>query len=123
MTDKELMELKKLTNQLLELNEQAFLYFKEYSQKGKEADFFETVKPFADRVKDSIEIWLPKVSVWLAWEKPDYLHKQQIDQMIENFEVLSVHCFQKDTKKKRFIERYKSIEYTLSLVTFPDKTN
>lgn len=120
MTNQELVELKKLTNYLLELNAQAYTYFKEYSQGEKEADFFQTVKPFADEVKDSIEVWLPKVSVWLAWEKPAYLHAQQVDQMIENFEVLSVHCFQKDTKKKRFIERYKSIEYTLSLVTIQD---
>lgn len=122
MIENELEELKILTKQLLDLNEKAFTYFKEYSQENKEVDFFQTVKPFADEVKGTIELWLPQVSRWLKWEKPSYLHAQQVEQLVENFEVLSVTCFQKDTKKKRFIEQYKSIEYTLSLVTIRDSS-
>ncbi len=114
--EKELTELKLKTNELRELNEQALAHFKFYSNNENSPDFFEVVKPFADEVKDKLEEWTPDVLKWLEWKKPSYIHPQQIDQLVENFEILSVTCFQKDTKNKKLMERYKSIEYTLSLI-------
>lgn len=111
------LSLKNETENLKRLNKETYDYFMQYSETGKEADFHNTVKPFADEVKEALENWTPLVSAWIAQEQPQYLHREQIDQLIENFEVAAVTCFQQDTKKKRFIERYKSIEYTLSIVS------
>lgn len=116
MDDKQINELKDLTAKLKKLNNQAYEYYKFYSQSEGEADFFEEVKPFADEVKDTLEVWTPSVLKWVEWEKPSDLHPAQIDQLVENFEILSVTCFQRDSKKKKLMERYKSIEYTLSLI-------
>jgi len=116
MEQKHLDKLKLQTNYLLELNEQALAQFKHYTNSEISPEFFEVVKPFADEVKGKLEEWTPDVLKWLEWEKPSYIHPQQIDQLVENFEILSVTCFQKDTKNKKLMERYKSIEYTLSLV-------
>jgi hypothetical protein len=108
--------LKKQTNNLRTLNEQAYAYFQRFRLGEEEADFYDQVKPFADDVREQLEEWVPHVLRFLEKDKPDYIHPQQIDQLAENFEMVSVTCFQKDTKKKRFNEQYKSIEYTLSLV-------
>ncbi|PYZ94554.1 hypothetical protein CR194_03200 [Salipaludibacillus keqinensis] len=116
MNQEEWQLLKEKTSNLRQLNEKAYENYKEFSVGDKEADFFGHVKPFADDVKIQLEAWTPMVLKWLEYEKPSYLHPQQIDQLVENFEILSVTCFQKDTKNKKLMERYKSIEYTLSLV-------
>ncbi|WP_280768180.1 YppE family protein [Salipaludibacillus daqingensis] len=116
MNQEQLQELKLQTNHLRKLNEDALAHFKYYSTSENSAEFFDTVKPFADEVKGKLEDWTPQVLKWLEWKKPSYIHPQQIDQLVENFEILSVTCFQKDTRNKKLMERYKSIEYTLSLV-------
>lgn len=108
--------LMKQTNTLRALNEKAYKYFQRFRLGEEEADFYDDVKPFADEVREHLEEWMPHVLKFLKKRKPEYLHAQQIDQLAENFEMVSVSCFQKDTKKKRFNEQYKSIEYTLSLV-------
>lgn len=116
MVQEKLEELKVQTSYLRELNEQSLTHFKHYSTSEDSPDFFEVVKPFADQVKVTLDEWTPHVLKWLEWKKPSYIHPQQIDQLVENFEILSVTCFQKDTRNKKLMERYKSIEYTLSLV-------
>ncbi|GEL09188.1 YppE family protein [Salisediminibacterium halotolerans] len=116
MTDKQ-RTLQEQTENLKRLNKKTYEYFNQYSQSNSEADFHKEVKPFADEVKEALEAWVPIVTEWIDHEKPQYLHREQIDQLTENFEVAAVACFQSDTKKKRFIERYKSIEYTLSIVS------
>ncbi|PRO66853.1 YppE family protein [Alkalicoccus urumqiensis] len=103
------------TRKLKEHNEQAYTFFKKYRLGDSEADFHGDVKPFADAVREDLEIWVPEILRLLEKKKPAYLHPQQIDQLTENFEMLSVTCFQKDTKKKRFREQYQSIDYTLSM--------
>ncbi|WP_416149756.1 YppE family protein [Salipaludibacillus sp. HK11] len=116
MEQQKLEELTKQTMLLRELNKQALVHFKKYSESEEVADFFADVKPFADEVKDNLEQWTPNVLKWLESKKPPYIHPQQIDELVENFEILSVTCFQKDTRNKKLMDRYKSIEYTLSLV-------
>ncbi|QKS71136.1 YppE family protein [Paenalkalicoccus suaedae] len=108
--------IKAPTDELRSLNQEALQYFMRYREGEEEADFFQTVKPFADSVHEKLEWWTPQALKLIEKEKPAYLHAQQIDQLVENFEVVSVTCFQKDTKRKRFKEQVKSIEYTLQLV-------
>lgn len=110
------VQLKRQINELRALNEEAFKYFQRYRIGDEEADFYEHVKPFADNVREKLEESVPHILRFLERAKPAYVHPQQIDQLAENFEMVSVTCFQKDTKKKRFNEQYKSIEYTLSMV-------
>ncbi|CAM3722184.1 YppE family protein [Alkalicoccus chagannorensis] len=105
-----------LTVELKKKTDEAKTYFERHRLGGEEADFYQDVKPFADSVRQTVEEWEPLVRSMIQTEKPAYLHEQQIDTMLENMEMAAVTCFQQDTKKKRFQERYKSIHYTLSMV-------
>ncbi|TVP85850.1 MAG: DUF1798 family protein [Alkalicoccus sp.] len=109
-------QLLKQTNSLRAMNDKAYENFQRFRLGEEMADFYDHVKPFADEVRENLEEWVPHVLKYLEKRKPDYIHAQQIDQLAENFEMVSVSCFQKDTKKKRFNEQYKSIEYTLKMV-------
>ncbi|UTR14675.1 YppE family protein [Salipaludibacillus sp. LMS25] len=120
MSNKEIEKLMTDTHKLKALNDQAYHIYNTFAQTEKEADFFQDVKPFADEVKNAITSWKPIVLKWIEKVHPSYLHAEQIDQLEENFEILSVTCFQKDAKKKKIMEQYKSIEYTLSLVEKSD---
>ncbi|MCR6106625.1 YppE family protein [Salipaludibacillus agaradhaerens] len=120
MSNEEIEQLMKDTNKLKILNEQAYHLYHTFAQTEKEADFFHDVKPFADKVKNALKSWKPMVLKWIGKERPSYLHAEQIDQLEDNFEILAVTCFQKDAKKKKIMEQYKSIEYTLSLVEKSD---
>lgn len=108
--------LKRQINELRTLNNKAYEHFRKYRLGEEEADFYDQVKPFADEVRENLEEAVPHILRFLERAKPAYVHPQQIDQLAENFEMVSVTCFQKDTKKKRFNEQYKSIEYTLTMV-------
>ncbi|SDN36173.1 YppE family protein [Alkalicoccus daliensis] len=112
----QIVQLKRQINELRALNEEAYHNFHKYRLGEDEADFYEDVKPFADCVREKLEETVSHILRFLERAKPAYVHPQQIDQLAENFEMVSVTCFQKDTKKKRFNEQYKSIEYTLSMV-------
>ncbi|MBM7094603.1 YppE family protein [Bacillus sp. H-16] len=101
-----------LTNQVLELNAEAFQSFEQYAKQKENASFNDYVKPFADRVREVSDEWLPLASQYVTENKPKYIHLKQIEAAHENINITAVTCFQADTKKKRFIETNKSIRYT-----------
>nr|WP_246594646.1 DUF1798 family protein [Evansella tamaricis] len=108
------MRLKKLTELLLEKNTQSLKYFNTYHKKDDIADFKETILPFADEVKKLSDEWLELAMNYVKNFKPKYLHSHQMEDAHENIQIQSVTCFQRDTKKRRFLEQNKSIDFTLS---------
>jgi hypothetical protein len=90
--------------------------YEEVSEIGEPADFFTTVKPYADKVKDVLDQWQESVLTWIQVEKPKYFHRQQVDNIIENISTVSVQAFFPDTKGKRFKHLIKSNEYTLDSI-------
>ncbi len=108
--------LLKRTDIVKDWNRQAEEHFQTYRIGGATADFYDDVKPFVEQVMQDLENWVPDVLKFLEMAKPAYVHAQQIDQLAENVEMVAVTCFQQDTKKKRFREQVKSIDYTLEMV-------
>ncbi|ADH99594.1 YppE family protein [Salisediminibacterium selenitireducens] len=104
------------TKELRALNQEAESHFYHFAEEGREASFFDEVKPFADRVSHALSEWQSDLNEWMKTYNPSYLHWSQVEQMIEHFEVVSVKAFSEDTRKKQFIEQIKSIEYTLSVI-------
>ncbi|MBU9723900.1 MULTISPECIES: DUF1798 family protein [Bacillaceae] len=115
MTELDMKRLKDLTNLLLQKNHDALGHFKVYRLDGEStADFEGKILPFANEVKVNADEWIELAIQYIRKEKPKYVHENQIEDVHENILIQSVTCFQKDTKKKRFLEQNKSIEYTLN---------
>ncbi|UCZ54824.1 YppE family protein [Bacillus shivajii] len=113
MTNEEIDHLVKLSNQLLTKNQEALKHFETYRLNNEQADFMSLIKPFADDVHQKADEWMPLAVQFIRDEKPKYLHENQINDAHENIHIEAVTCFQADTKKKRFLERNKSIYYTI----------
>lgn len=113
------MGLNKLLNdtqQLRLLNQKTEKYFHEYKDDKEMPSFESVIKPFADEVSALLNEWYPNVTAFINQYETKYLHVEQIDQMKEHLEVISVKAFVPETKEKQFKEQVKSIEYTLSVV-------
>ncbi|UTR09670.1 YppE family protein [Evansella sp. LMS18] len=109
--------LNHLTVKLLEYNKKALQYFEKHQETKEAADFIEEVKPFADSVHKTADEWIELAAPFVKEKQPKYLHVKQIEDVHENIGIEAVTCFQPDTKRKRFIERNKSILYTLETLS------
>ncbi|TYS68440.1 DUF1798 family protein [Sutcliffiella horikoshii] len=106
--------VKELTKQILMELDRIEANFIEVKASKKEPDFFQTVKPYADKVYATVEQWESNVKDWIISEKPKYIHVQQIDSTVENINMVAVQCFYPDTREKRFKGMLQSIRYVLN---------
>lgn len=114
MEQQKKVELYKHTAELLSLNKEAELYYLTVArEEGIEPDFYGKVKPFADKVKEVRDKWVPLALDFVQTEKPLHLHPSQITQTEENLEIVAIKSFFPKTGKKRQIETFKSVEYVL----------
>ncbi|MDV6377708.1 YppE family protein [Sporosarcina sp. GW1-11] len=79
-------------------------------------DFFGEVKPYADVSHKAITDWSDQMKVWIAKEKPRYVHAVQIDSLKDSMTQFVVQSFYKETGKKRFILSINAARYTLQTV-------
>lgn len=79
-------------------------------------DFFEEVKPYADRSHEVIAQWADEMKSWISVSKPLYVHTVQIDSLQESMTQFVVQSFYKETGKKRFILSIRAARYTLQTV-------
>ncbi|WP_456278588.1 YppE family protein [Bacillus sp. AK128] len=112
----EYKELVRLTLQLQQYNQELEEIFERVKQTGEAEDFFMTVKPFADKVRDCLEEWESFVLPWIKKEKPKYFYQQQVDNLKENITTVSVQAFFPKTSMKRFKELIRSNQYTLDSI-------
>lgn len=110
------MQIMNETNLLLEECQQSLDRFHEMRRLDKEPDFFEEVKPHADRIHALIKTWQQAVTAWINENRPKNLYAQQIDHAADAMEQFVVQSFYKGTSKKRFIQSIQSAEYTLTVV-------
>ncbi|MBY6035737.1 YppE family protein [Fictibacillus nanhaiensis] len=104
-----------LTIQLIADIEEAFhIYKNETKTRETEADFYNEVKPFADRIHYRVQEWEPVAREWAILNKPKYLYPIQIKTAAENIGYLGVYVFQKNMKDKRITEMVKSVLYVLN---------
>lgn len=107
-------KLRELTLRLRELNQNAHQQFSERTQEANyQVDFYNDVKPFADKVQELIDVWRPLAEAWVKRSKPKYVFPIQIKDTYDNLSIVCVTAFQKDTRKRRFYETIKSIDYVL----------
>ncbi len=110
-------ELRESTIKLKRLNNEAEAFYTNKARKeGYEPDFFGTVKPFANEVKEVSEKWLPLAMAFVQQEKPLHLHPSQLQQTEENLEIVAIKSFYKETSLKRQMETFKSVDYVLEQV-------
>ncbi|WP_165996244.1 DUF1798 family protein [Bacillus sp. Cs-700] len=107
-------KLRELTKKLLEINEEARVQYTTRTHLDDyKVNFYEEVKPFADRALILLKDWEPLAREWVMYNKPKYLYPIQIKNTLENIEMISVVAWQKDTGPKKFNERVQSVEYVL----------
>ncbi|ADU30182.1 YppE family protein [Evansella cellulosilytica] len=105
--------LKIITVKLQKMNKQALKNFEQYALNKTSADFQSEVKPFADEVNELANEWRSLATEFIYQAKPKYIQQTLIDNAHENMQIEAVTCFQGDTKRKRFMERNKSISFLL----------
>ncbi|WP_100407257.1 YppE family protein [Bacillus solitudinis] len=117
MNQMEYEKLKVLTEQLLDLNQEAEHYYINFVKKeGYEVDFYGRVKPFVDKVTHIKTEWLPLAIRFVQENRPLHLHPIQLNQTEENLEIVAIKSFYADTGLKRQHETFKSVEYVLQQV-------
>ncbi len=110
-----------LSKRILDYLDKIENYFEEAQASKQEPDFFETVKPFADEVFKVLQQWEKETTEWIQKDRPKYIHVQQIDSTVENFNMVSVQCFYPDTREKRFKGMIQSISYVLNDIITKNK--
>jgi hypothetical protein len=101
---------------LLQYNEKLTDVYKDVKNTNKAADFYDVVKPTADEIKDILDRWKLLVLDWVKYEKPKYLHPNQIESTYENVIAISVQAFFPDTREKRFMELIRSTRYIYEII-------
>ncbi|MCA1054598.1 YppE family protein [Rossellomorea aquimaris] len=98
------------------LTETVHLMMEEYKtrrESGEKGEFYEEVKPFADKAKKLNDQWKELSMEWIKEERPKHLHIPQIMNTYDNIEMLSVHCFFPESSYNRFISHHQSVVYVL----------
>jgi len=106
-------QLMEHTEKLLEAVEYSIETFYKVKETGANEDFYETVRPFANRIKDLNEEWKEMAKLWVQKSKPDYLNGIQINTASDHIEIISIQAFFAQTSKKRFLDSAKSVKYIL----------
>ncbi|WP_080874404.1 YppE family protein [Oceanobacillus timonensis] len=81
----------------------------------KNRDFFNMVKKETAPVYDALEIWEEAASAAVKERRAD-VHPNQIQSTRENMELLLMHSYYLDVRRKRYMELYKSIRYVFDLL-------
>lgn len=106
--------LQQLTHQLMEECDACIVRFWQMREEDRKPDFFNEVKPHADKWHEMIAQWQQHAYVFIEQERPKYMHTMQVDNAKEAFEQFVVQSFYKETSKKRFEQSVLSTKYTLS---------
>ncbi|MFD1068132.1 YppE family protein [Oceanobacillus locisalsi] len=81
----------------------------------KDRDFFNMVKTETAPVYDALEMWERDASAAVK-ERKAAVHPNQIQSTRENMELLLMHSYYLDVRRKRYIELYTSIRYVFDLL-------
>lgn len=90
-----------------------FLRFRELEY---DPDFFNEVKPYADKIDGILQEWQKEMAAWIVEEKPKYVRMPQIDNACEQLGQVIVQSFYRKTSKKRFFESIQAVKYTCETI-------
>src|SRR5699024_739693 len=99
------------TTSLMEEIERCHDRFVTGEKPNKKREFFLQVKKETEPVFATLDRWVETSEKLVKQRKITVLHPQQIDAKKENMESLVLHSYYKDTRKRRFMEIYKSCYY------------
>lgn len=117
MKKEEINQLKKFTHQLLNLNHQALNQYEKLSADEQYTpNYYQEIKPFADKIFHIASQWKDLALKWLQQEKINSVYPHQIENTYENLLIVSVKAFQKETRTKRFMEMIQSIDFVLQTI-------
>lgn len=103
------------TAQLIDECEQCVSRFWQMREEDRTPDFFQEVKPHADKIHQLLKEWQQEANKWIKQNQPKYMHTQQIASAAESMEQFVVQSFYKETSKKRFLDAIHSTSYTLKI--------
>jgi len=104
------------TEKLLEEVNQCQDRFLSGDKPEKNREFFNAIRKEADETFNLLDGWVKQATVLVEQKEIKVLHLQQIEATKENVESLVLHSYYKDTRKRRFIEIYKSCYYIFAQV-------
>lgn len=105
-----------LTKQLITLAEEANSIYETVREEGKEKDFYQDIKPFADQVKEVCEEWEQEMKQAMKQVTFKHLFPSQIEQAAENLKDVSIQAFFPKTSYKRFKSHVQSVLFTFNQV-------
>ena len=85
-------------------------------EEDREPDFFQEVKPYADKYHTLLDEWAEDSYEWIRKKKPKYIHPGQIANLEDVMKQFIVQSFYKRTGLKRFAQSIQSTEYTLKTI-------
>ncbi|WP_210469159.1 YppE family protein [Sporosarcina sp. 6E9] len=112
------MNLEEKCKILLSVCQECLERHTEMRRLDRDPDFFEEVKPYADKYHAMLDEWAEESYAWIKVARPKYVHPSQIDTLTDGMKQFIVQSFYKKTGLKRFVLTIRSAEYTLK--TFID---
>jgi hypothetical protein len=109
-------ELKVKTQQLLGYVQVGKDQYEARKSSGQEGDFFQEVKPFADKVKNASEEWYKLAKKWVLEERPAFITDNQLQNTLEHLENISIQSFYPKASKKRYKSAVQSTEFVLESI-------
>ncbi|RLL48238.1 DUF1798 family protein [Oceanobacillus piezotolerans] len=76
----------------------------------KDRDFFQKVKQETSPIYDLIAAW-EEAALIAVKTREVTVHPHQVTSTRENMELLLMHSYYKDVRRRRYMEYYKSIQY------------
>lgn len=109
--------LLELTKDLSTYNLQAEEQFLNFTKNDNyTVDFYNEVKPFADKVHQTADEWKTLALEWVKLNNPTHLFTHQIEDTYDNLFSSAVTAFQSRTRKRKFLQTISSISYILDLI-------
>ncbi|MGG5253833.1 DUF1798 family protein [Neobacillus sp. SM06] len=103
-----------LTKQLYEYNQKFLVYYNEVRGTKEQKPFFEFVKPFADEVAKVTGDWKTLMKAWLIENETSHIHLHQLESVSEHLERLAIQAFFPETRRSRFLNAQRTVEYFLT---------
>lgn len=81
----------------------------------RDRDFFQVVKKETTPIYEALEQWEEAVLV-LVKERRVNVHPQQVTATRENMELILMHSYFMDARRKRYMELYNSVSYVFDQI-------
>ncbi|ACA39656.1 YppE family protein [Lysinibacillus sphaericus] len=101
------------TSKLLDECDRCVSRFWQMREEDRTPDFFQEVKPHADKIHQLLKEWQQEANKWIQENRPKYMHTQQIASTVESMEQFVVQSYYKETSKKRFLDAIHSTSFTM----------